>query len=99
MAKAYARKYKKYYTNILYIEYTGDLHPSVTEMDFTDDMPGINEEKRFQNHLRVDTMLLQISCSKMNSFQKGVWKLKLPYIQTIDKFLLLQGFVYSLKGL
>ena len=64
LAKAYARKYKKYYTNILYIEYTGDLHQSVTEMDFTDDMPGISEEKRFHNHnrylrsLREDTLLI-----------------------------------------
>ena len=64
LAKAYARKYKKYYTNILYIEYTGDLHQSVTEMDFTDDMPGISEEKRFQNHnrylrsLKEDTLLI-----------------------------------------
>ena len=64
LAKAYARKYKKYYTNILYIEYTGDLHQSVTEMDFTDDMPGISEEKRFQNHnrylrsLREDTLII-----------------------------------------
>ena len=64
LAKAYARKYKKYYTNILYIEYTGDLHQSVTEMDFTDDMPDISEEKRFQNHnrylrsLREDTLLI-----------------------------------------
>ena len=30
LAKAYARKHKKYYTNILYIEYTGDLHQSIT---------------------------------------------------------------------
>lgn len=64
LAKAYARKYKKYYTNILYIEYTGDLHQSVTDMDFTDDMPGISKEKRFQNHnrylrsLREDTLLI-----------------------------------------
>lgn len=61
LAKAYARKYKKYYTNILYIEYTGNLHQSVTEMDFTDDMPGLSEEKRFQNHnrsLREDTLLI-----------------------------------------
>ena len=63
LAKAYARKYKKYYTNILYIEYTGDLHESVTDMDFTDDIPGISEEKRFQNHnrylrsLKEDTLL------------------------------------------
>ena len=64
LAKAYARKYKKYYTNILYIEYIGDLHQSVTDMDFTDDMPDISEEKRFQNHnrylrsLREDTLLI-----------------------------------------
>lgn len=30
LAKAYARKHKKYYTNILYIEYTGDLHQFIT---------------------------------------------------------------------
>ena len=64
LAKAYARKYKKYYTNILYIEYTGYLYQSVTDMDFTDDMPGISEEKRFQNHnrylrsLREDTLII-----------------------------------------
>lgn len=28
LAKAYAKQYKKYYTNILYTEYTGDLHLS-----------------------------------------------------------------------
>lgn len=64
LAKAYARKYKKYYTNILYIEYTGNLHQSVTDMDFIDDIPCISEEERFQNHnrylrsLREDTLLI-----------------------------------------
>ena len=52
LAKAYARKYKKYYTNILYIEYIKNLHQSVTDMNFIDDIPGISEEKRFQNHNR-----------------------------------------------
>lgn len=52
LAKAYARKYKKYYTNILYIEYTGNLHQSVTDMDFIDDIPCISEEERFQKHNR-----------------------------------------------
>ncbi len=64
LAKSYARKYKKYYTNILYIEYTGDLHQSVTDMDFTNDTPDIHEEKRFQLHnrylrsLKEDTLLI-----------------------------------------
>lgn len=37
--KNWLKQYKKYYTNILYVEYTGDLHQSVTDMDFTDDLP------------------------------------------------------------
>ena len=52
MAKAYAKQYKKYYTNILYVEYTGDLHQSVTDMDFTDDLPEDSEEERFRKHNR-----------------------------------------------
>ena len=64
MAKAYAKQYKKYYTNILYVEYTGDLHQSVTDMDFTDDLPGDCEEERFRKHnrflrsLKDDTLLI-----------------------------------------
>ena len=64
MAKAYAKQYKKYYTNILYVEYSGDLHQSVTDMDFTDDLPEDNEEERFRKHnrflrsLKDDTLLI-----------------------------------------
>ena len=64
LAKAYAKQYKKYYTNILYVEYSGDLHQSVTDMDFTDDLPEDNEEERFRKHnrflrsLKDDTLLI-----------------------------------------
>lgn len=64
MAKAYAKQYKKYYTNILYVEYTGDLHQSVIDMDFTDDLPEDCEEERFRKHnrflrsLKDDTLLI-----------------------------------------
>ena len=64
LAKAYAKQYKKYYTNILYVEYTGDLHQSVTDMDFTDDLPEDSEEERFRKHnrflrsLKDDTLLI-----------------------------------------
>lgn len=64
MAKAYAKQYKKYYTNILYIEYSGDLHQSVTDMDFTDDLPEDSEEEQFRKHnrflrsLKDDTLLI-----------------------------------------
>lgn len=55
---------KKHYTNILYVEYSGDLHQSVTDMDFTDDLPEDSEEERFRKHnrflrsLKDDTLLI-----------------------------------------
>ena len=64
LAKAYAKQYKKYYTNILYTEYTGDLHQSVIDLDFTDDLPEDSEEERFRKHnrflrpLKDDTLLI-----------------------------------------
>lgn len=64
LAKAYAKQYKKYYTNILYVEYAGDLHQAVTDMDFTDDLPEDGEEERFRKHNRFlrslinDTLLI-----------------------------------------
>ena len=64
LAKAYAKQYKKYYTNILYVEYAGDLHQAVTDMDFTDDLPEDGEEERFRKHnrflrsLKDDTLLI-----------------------------------------
>ena len=60
LAKAYA----KHYTNILYVEYTGDLHQDITDMDFIDDLPESTEQERFQRHnrflrsLKSDTLLI-----------------------------------------
>ena len=64
LAKPYAKQYKKHYTNILYVEYTGDLHQDITDMDFIDDPPEISEQERFQRHnrflrsLKSDTLLI-----------------------------------------
>lgn len=51
-AKAYARKYRKHYTNILYVEYSGDLRQSVIDMDFTNDLPTDKEVEHFRKHNR-----------------------------------------------
>ena len=64
LAKAYAKHYKKHYTNILYVEYTGNLHQDITDMDFIDDFPESTEQERFQRHnrflrsLKSDTLLI-----------------------------------------
>ncbi len=64
LAKAYAKRYMRHYTNILYVEYTGNLHQDITDMDFIDDPPESTEQERFQRHnrflrsLKSDTLLI-----------------------------------------
>ena len=64
LAKAYAKQYRKQYTNILYMEYTGNLYQDIADMDFIDDPPEINEQERFRIHnrflrsLKSDTLLI-----------------------------------------
>lgn len=64
LAKAYAKQYKKFYTNILYLEYDGDLKQSVIDMDFTDDLMNDTDDERLKKHnrflrsLRNDTLLI-----------------------------------------
>ena len=65
LTKAYAKKYDKEYTNILYITYSGDLKNDIVNMDFADDV-GENEtaDARFSRHhrhlrkLRADSLLI-----------------------------------------
>ena len=64
LAKAYARAYRKDYTNILYLTYSGDLRQDVIDLDFVDDLPEDTEEDRFRKHnrflrsLKEDTLLI-----------------------------------------
>lgn len=53
LAKAYAKKYDKEYTNILYLTYSGDLKNDIINLDFADDVDD-NEtaEARFSRHHR-----------------------------------------------
>ena len=65
LAKAYAKKYDKEYTNIMYITYSGDLKSDIVNMDFADDVDE-NEttDARFSRHhrhlrkLRADSLLI-----------------------------------------
>ena len=64
LAKAYAKQYGKEYTNIIYVNYPGDLKQAVTNLDFAEDMPGESDDSRFKRHnrflrsLREDTLLI-----------------------------------------
>lgn len=64
LAKAYAKQYGKEYTNIIYVNYPGDLKQAVIDLDFADDMPDESDGSRFKRHdrflrsLREDTLLI-----------------------------------------
>ena len=64
LAKAYAKRYGKEYTNVIYVNYSGDLKQAVIDLDFADDMPDESDDIRFKRHnrflrsLREDTLLI-----------------------------------------
>lgn len=84
LAKAYAKRYIRHYTNILYVEYTGNLHQDITDMDFIDDPPEISEQERFQRHnrflrsLKSDTLLI-IDNFNVSATQDGFLSVVLKY--------------------
>ncbi len=63
LAKAYAKHYKEYY-NILYVEYTGNLHQDITDMDLLTicrkalNRNGFQRHNRFLRSLKSDTLLI-----------------------------------------
>ncbi len=64
MAKAYAKQHSKDYTNIIYINYLGDLKQTIIDLDFADDLPNEDREAKFKRHnrflrsLREDTLII-----------------------------------------
>lgn len=64
LSRRYAKVYRKDYTNILYLTYSGDLKKDILGMTFTDDIIGEDEGRRFEKHhrylksLKGDTLLI-----------------------------------------
>ena len=53
LAKAYAQNFKKEYTNIIYINYSGSLKADIVNLDFADDYNANEPEaERFRRHSR-----------------------------------------------
>ena len=54
LAKAYAKRYSREYTNIIYFTYSGDLKRDIANLDFADDVDD-NEtmDARFSRHHRL----------------------------------------------
>lgn len=84
LAKAYAKQFKKEYTNVLYMTYTGDLKQNIIDMDFADDLSNDDDEERFRRHnrflrtLKEDTLLI-IDNFNATTTQDGFLSLVMEY--------------------
>lgn len=84
LAKAYAKQYSKEYTNILYLNYSGDLQNDIADMDFADDRSEDSREERFRKHnrflrtLKEDTLLI-IDNFNTTASREGVLPVVLKY--------------------
>ncbi len=53
LAKTYAKKNEKKYTNIIHLFYDGDLKKCIAHMEFSDDTADMSEEMLFDKHTRI----------------------------------------------
>lgn len=53
LAKIYAKKNEKKYTNIIYIFYDGDLKKTIAHLEFSDDTTDMNEDMLFDRHMMI----------------------------------------------
>lgn len=66
--KAYAKKYKKEYKNVLYFNYPGSLKEMITNMDFIGDSDTDDEHTRFTKHIRFLKSLRSDSLIVIDNF-------------------------------
>lgn len=53
LAKTYAKKNEKKYTNIIHLFYDGDLKKCIAHIEFSDDTADMSEEMLFDKHMRI----------------------------------------------
>jgi len=53
LAKTYAKKNEKKYTNIIHLFYGGDLKKCIAHMEFSDDTADMSEEMLFERHMKT----------------------------------------------
>lgn len=70
-AKAYAKKYKKDYHNILYFNYPGSLKEMITDIDFAGDSLSDDEHTRFTKHIRFLKSLRSDSLIIIDNFNNA----------------------------
>lgn len=82
--KAYAKKYKKEYANILYFNYGGSIEKLITDIDFADDIFSDNKEMRFKKHNRFLRSLKRDTLIIIDNFNNAAHKE--PMLQILMKY-------------
>lgn len=68
LAKYYASRNKKKYTNIIYLFYSGSLRKDIAAMEFSDDTSDMDEDALFDSHYRLLRSLHQDSLVILDNF-------------------------------
>lgn len=82
--RAYAKKYKKEYANILYFDYGGSIEKLITDIDFADDIFSDNKEIRFKKHNRFLRSLKSDTLIIIDNFNTAAHKE--PMLQILMKY-------------
>lgn len=82
--KAYAKKYKKEYANILYFNYGGSIEKLIADIDFADDIFSDNKEMRFKKHNRFLRSLKNDTLIIIDNFNTAAHKE--PMLQILMKY-------------
>lgn len=82
--KAYAKKYKKEYANILYFNYGGSIEKLIADIDFADDIFSDNKEMRFKKHNRFLRSLKSDTLIIIDNFNTAAHKE--PMLQILMKY-------------
>lgn len=103
--KAYAKKYKKEYANILYFNYGGSIEKLIADIDFADDIFSDNKEMRFKKHnrflrsLKHDTLII-IDNFNTASHKEPMLQILMKYnckIVFTSRCIFEIGYTYELK--
>ena len=68
LAKTYAKKNEKKYTNIIHLFYDGDLKKCVAQMEFSDDTTDMSEDMLLDRHMKLLKMLHSDSLIIIDNF-------------------------------
>lgn len=71
LAKAYCRQYRKDYTNVLFLQYTGCFYEMIADLDFVDDANSLTEKERFRRHFRFLKTLQRDSLIVIDNFDNS----------------------------